>query len=165
MNNKKCEVAEVTSNEKKEDVKQKEDKADSVLKKKKQTDMVIAIFSVVCALLIWIYAYSISLTEVKFQSAPVVVMHESTLEAQGYRVQYKTNLEVNYTLHGTVFAVSQIEDKGIEVKVDLSMVNLNEIEETKVVQLPLIFELPADITCSEKSQEYIEVTITKNPTN
>ena len=35
------------------------------------------------------------------------------------------------------------------------------IENEKIVQLPLIFDLPEGVVCSEKSKEYIEITITK----
>ena len=133
----------------------------AVRKKQKRLNTAIVIFALVCSFLIWIYAYSVSLTEVKFQSASVNVKRVSSVESKGYKVEYNTNVKVNYTIRGTVFAISQIPSKGVDVYADLSTVNLSEITDVKIVQLPLILDLPADISCTEKSQEYIEVIITK----
>jgi hypothetical protein len=86
----------------------------------------------------------------------------SSVESKGYTVEYNTGVKVNYTIRGTVFAISQLPSKGVDVYADLSTVNLSEITDMKIVQLPLIMDLPSDISCVEKSQEYIEVIITKN---
>jgi hypothetical protein len=92
----------------------------------------------------------------------VNVKRVAAVESKGYKVEYNTGVKVNYTLSGTIFAISQVPAKGVDVYADLSTVNLSEITDTKIIQLPLIIDLPADITCTEKSQEYIEVVITKN---
>lgn len=136
-------------------------KNDPAIKKQKRTNRIIAIFSIICAFLIWIYASSVHVTEIKYQTT-VNVKRVSTVETKGYTVEYNTGVKVNYTIRGTVFAISQIPSKGVDVYADLSTVNLSEITGVKVIQLPLIIDLPSDISCTEKSQEYIEVIITKN---
>ena len=133
-----------------------------VVKKQKRRNTAIAIFSLVCAVAIWIYACSVSLTEVKFQSIPVNVKRVASVESKGYKVEYNNNVKINYTIKGTIFAISQIPSKGMDVYADLSTVNLSEITDVKIIQLPLLIDLPADVSCTEKSQEYIEVIITKN---
>lgn len=133
-----------------------------VVKKQKRRNTAIAIFSLVCAVAIWMYACSVSLTEVKFQSIPVNVKRVASVESKGYKVEYNNNVKINYTIKGTIFAISQIPSKGMDVYADLSTVNLSEITDMKIIQLPLIIDLPADVSCTEKSQEYIEVIITKN---
>ena len=130
-------------------------------KEQKRRNTAIAIFALICSLLIWIYACSVSLTEIKFQSAPINLKRVSAVESKGYKVEYNTNVKVSYTLKGTVFAISQIPSKGVDIYADLSTVNLSEITDMKIIQLPLIVDLPSDISCTEKSQEYIEVIITK----
>ncbi len=136
-------------------------KNNTALKKQKKTNTVIAIFSLVCALVIWMYACSVSVTDVKFQSSTVTVKRVASVESKGYKVEYNTGVKVNYTLNGKIFAISQIPPKGVDVYADLSTVNLSEITDTKIIQLPLIIDLPAELTCTEKCQEYIEVVITK----
>ena len=133
-----------------------------VVKKQKRRNTAIAIFSLVCAVAIWMYACSVSLTEVKFQSIPVNVKRVASVESKGYKVEYNNNVKINYTVKGTIFAISQLPSKGMDVYADLSTVNLSEITDMKIIQLPLIIDLPADVSCTEKSQEYIEVIITKN---
>ena len=138
-------------------------KNDPAVKKQKKINRIIAVFSIVCAFLIWIYASSVHVTEIKYQST-VNVKRVSSVESKGYTVEYNTGVKVNYTIRGTVFAISQLPSKGVDVYADLSTVNLSEITDVKIVQLPLIIDLPSDISCTEKSQEYIEVVITKNNT-
>ena len=134
----------------------------SELKKKKQINASIAVFSLLCAFVIWMYACMVSVTDIKYQSSSVTVKRVVSVESKGYKVEYNTSVKVNYTLRGTAFAISQIPAKGVDVYADLSTVNLSEITDVKIIQLPLIMDLPADVSCTEKSQEYIEVVITKN---
>ena len=147
-------------------LKQNSDGDDSIgngetIKIQKRRNTAIAIFSLICALVIWVYACSVHLTEVKFQSIPINVKRVSSVESKGYKVEYNNNVKINYTLKGTVFAISQIPSKGMDVYADLATVNLSEITDMKIIQLPLIIDVPADLSCTEKSQEYIEVIITK----
>ena len=138
------------------------EKNNATTKRQKRKNTAIAIFSLICALLIWIYACSVSTIDMKYQSNTVTVKRVASVESKGYKVDYNTGVKVNYTLSGTIFAISQIPSKGVDIYADLSNVNLSEITDTKIIQLPLIIDLPADVSCTEKSQEYIEVVITKN---
>ena len=137
------------------------DKNSAAIKKQKRTNTAIAIFSLVCAFVLWMYASCVSTVDVKYESTSVTVKRVASVESKGYKVEYNTNVKVNYTVRGTAFAISQIPDKGVDVYADLSAVNLSEITDTKIIQLPLVIDLPIELNCTEKSQEYIEVIITK----
>ena len=128
--------------------------------KTKRLDMFIAIFSVVCALTIWLYASAVHETEIKVQS-PVNLKYILDAENKGYSIQYNYETKINFTLKGRAMDLSKISEKDILVSADLSTINYSEIENEKIVQLPLIFNLPEGVVCSEKSKEYIEITITK----
>ncbi len=136
------------------------DNENSASKKTKRRDMFISIFSVICALTIWLYASAIHETEIKLQS-PVNLKYIIDAENKGYEIQYNYETKINFTLKGKAMSLSQISDKDILVSADLSTINYSEIENDKIVQLPLIFNLPEGVICSEKSKEYIEITITK----
>ena len=135
------------------------------IKKQKRINTVIGVFSLLFAFIIWTYACSVSQTELKLQTESVTVKRVSLVESKGYTVEYNAGIKVNYTVKGTVFAISQIPKKGLDVYADLSTVNLSEITDMKIIQLPLLVDLPADISCTEKSHEYIEVIITKKISN
>ncbi|MBR6745573.1 MAG: hypothetical protein IKM00_10230 [Clostridia bacterium] len=131
-------------------------------KKKRRSKITIAIVSLMFAFLIWGYASSVSVTEIKFQSASVTVKRLAAVESKGYKVEYNNNVKVNYTISGKTWHISQLPLGGADIYVDLSTVNLSEITDMKIVQLPLMVDLPAEVSCTEKSQEFIEVIITKN---
>ena len=143
-----------------ETLRQEFDDMEETSRRNKRLNIFIAVFSVICALSIWLYASAITETEAKLQSV-VNVKYVSAAEEKGFDVEYNTELKINFVLGGKVLAISQIPNYGLNVYADLSSVNFTEITNTKTVQLPLIFDLPEGITCIEKSQEYIEVTITK----
>lgn len=129
-------------------------------KKMERLNMFIGIFSVLCALAIWLYASAMSETEMKLQS-PINVKYVIDVENKGYDVEYNDKLKITFIVSGKTHAISQIPNYGINVYADLSTVNLSEIITSKTVQLPLIFDLPEGVICPEKSHEYIEVTIVK----
>lgn len=160
MSRKKSKYDIASDDKTEESAKQNVSNKDEVSKKAKQLNMVIGIFSVICALAIWLYASAISETEIKLQSY-VNVTHTIDVESKGYSIEYNDKLKVNFTVTGKVLSVSQISDKGIRVSADLSAINLSEVTTNKTVQLPLVFDLPEGVVCSEKSQEYIEITIIK----
>lgn len=143
-----------------ETLRQEFDDMEETSRRNKRLNIFIAVFSVICALSIWLYASAITETEAKLQSV-VNVKYVSAAEEKGFDVEYNTELKINFVLGGKVLAISQIPNYGLNVYADLSSVNFTEITNTKTVQLPLIFDLPEGVTCIEKSQEYIEVTITK----
>lgn len=154
-------VNEIAFENKKEEMLDYEaDGRDEASKKAKRLNMFIGIFSVICALTIWMYASAISEAELKLQS-PVNLKYVLDAEHKGYEVHYNRETKINFTVNGKVLALSQISNKGITISADLSTINYSEITTEKIVQLPLIFNLPEGVTCSEKSQEYIEVSITK----
>ncbi len=128
--------------------------------KKIRVDVAILAFSIVCAILLWSYAVTTGDATKQFQNIPVVVKRVSIVSTQGYDIQY-TDVKVNFTIQGSGATISQISEKSIEAYVDLSTVNLTEITDTKIVQLPIIFNVPGDVRCFDKSKEYLEVKITK----
>ena len=137
---------------------------DYTIKRNKRVDLIIGIFATICAICVWIYAVTSGDATKEFQNIPVTVKRISIVSTQGYDVQY-SDLKVNFKIQGNGSSVSQISEKSIEVYADLSTINLTEITDTKVVQLPLIYNVPSDVLCLEKSQDYIRVTITKIPHN
>ena len=143
-----------------ETLRQEFDDMEETSRKNKRLNIFIAVFSVVCALAIWLYASAITETETKLQSV-VNVKYIGVANEKGFDVEYNTELKINFVLGGKVSAISQMPNYGLNVYADLSSVNFSEITNSKTVQLPLIFDLPEGITCIEKSQEYIDVTITK----
>ena len=153
---------EVVSDDKQNETAQQQpdNKKTDSSEKTERLNMFIGIFSVVCALMLWLYSSAISETEMKLQS-PINVKYVIDVEDKGYDVEYNEKLKINFTVSGKTFSVSQIPNYGINVYADLSTVNLSEIITSKTVQLPLIFDLPEGVTCPEKSHEYIEVTIVK----
>ena len=136
-------------------------KSVATIKKDKRQKIGFMIFSALLAFAVWMYASSVTVIDFSARSLPVTLKRVSAVESKGYKVEYNTNLIINYTIRGTVFSISQLPDSGVDIYADLSTVNLSEITDVKIVQLPLILDLPSDITCPEKSQEYIEVVITK----
>ncbi len=164
MKRKKAEYEASFENTQEENSKQNTANKDDSAKKTKRLNMFIGIFSVLCALAIWLYASAISETDLRLQST-VDVKYSTEIQNKGYDLEYSGKPKVNFTVTGKVLAISQISDDGLYVSADLSGVNLSEIMTSKTVQLPLIFDLPEGVTCTEKSQEYIEVTITKKSTD
>lgn len=138
----------------------KQNHGDYTINKNKRVDIAIGVFAAICAIIIWVYAVTVGDTTKEFQNIPVTVKRVSIVSTQGYDVQY-SDLRVNFKIQGSGSAVSQISENSVEVYVDLSTINLTEITDVKVVELPLVFNVPGDVRCLEKSQEYIKVTITK----
>lgn len=152
---------QLDSEPKREEILEKEtDNDNSESKKTKRRDLFISIFSVLCALTIWFYASAIHETELK-DSSRVNLKYILDAENKGYEIHYNYNTEINYTLKGKALALSQISSNVGIITADLSTINYSEIESEKIVQLPLIFNLPEGVVCTEKSKEYIEITITK----
>jgi len=139
-------------------------KSIATIKKEKRSKIATGIFAFILTLGIWFYASVMTSADIQCQSAPVTVKKISSVESKGYKVEYNTNLKINYTIRGTAFSISQLPSHGVDVYVDLSTVSLSDITDSKTVQLPLILDLPSDIICIEKSQEYVEIVITKNKT-
>lgn len=137
-----------------------EKKGEYRVKESRKADVAILIFSIVCAMVLWVYAVTTGDAVKQFQNVPVTVKRVSIVSTQGYDIQY-TDLKVNFTIQGSGATISQISEKSIEAYVDLSTVNLTEITDTKIVQLPIVFNVPGDVRCFDKSKEYIEVKITK----
>ncbi len=133
---------------------------DYTIKRNQKVDIIIRIFAVVCAIIVWVYAVTSNSTTKEFQNIPVTVKRIAMVETQGYTIQYE-DLKVNFKIQGKVAIASQVTEKSIEVYADVSTVKLSDITDSQVFKLPLIYNLPSDVVCIEKSQEYIEVTITK----
>ena len=104
-----------------------------------------------------------------YQNVSVNIKSETIVKSKGYTISYD-NLKVNFTVQGSAAKVSQLSFKSVEVYADLSKVDLSTIEEGQsvTVPLPIVYKLPTNIsglTLTEKSQEYIDIIITKKSTN
>ena len=142
---------------------------ESIIKKNRQIDTLIRVLSVICAVLIWSYVVLSDSAIYHYQNVSVNIKSETIVKSKGYTISYD-NLMVNFTVQGSAAKVSQLSFKSVEVYADLSKVDLSTIEEGQsvTVPLPIVYKLPTNIsglTLTEKSQEYIDIIITKKSTN
>lgn len=139
-------------------------KDDYTVKKNKRTDIIIGVLSLLCALVIWIYAVTSGNTTKEFINVSVKVKGMTMVTTSGFDVQY-SDLKVNFKAQGSIPALNQLSEKNIDVYADLSSVNLTDIVDTKIVNLPIVYTVTADgpsgVNYFDKSQESITVTITK----
>ena len=131
---------------------------DYTIKRNQRTDVIIRILSIIGAILIWIYAVSTDVATYEFKNKEVELRGVQAVETQGYTVQYDA-LYVTFKLQGSAGKISQIEENSAGIYADMSSVDLSDIVGSKTVKIPLVFEFPKDLTCMEKSQDYIEVVI------
>lgn len=142
---------------------------ESVIKKNRRIDTLIRVLSVICAVLIWSYVVLSDSAVYHYQNISVNIKSETIVKSKGYLITYD-NLKVNFSVQGSAANISQLTNKSVEVYADLSKVDLSVIEEGQsvTVPLPIVYKLPANITglaLTEKSQEYIDVIITKKLPN
>ena len=142
---------------------------ESVIKKNRQIDTLIRVLSVICAVLIWSYIVLSDSAVYNYQNVSVNIKSETIVKSKGYTISYD-NLKVNFTVQGSAAKISQLSFKSVEVYADLSKVDLSTIEEGQsiTVPLPIVYKLPTNIsglTLTEKSQEYIDIIITKKSSN
>lgn len=132
---------------------------DYTIKRNQRTDVIIRILSIIGAIIIWIYVVCTDVATYQFKDRVVELKNIQDVESLGYEVNY-TELLVTFTVQGRAGKISQVTDESVRVYADLLSVDLSDIVGSQTVKVPLVYEIPRDLTCMEKSQRYLEVQIT-----
>ena len=135
---------------------------DYTVKSNQRTDVIIRILSIVGAICIWIYVVLTDVASYEFKNVGVEVRNVSAIEAEGYTVSYNT-LRVSFRVQGSRERIGTVADNSASAYVNLLSVDLSEIVGSKTGEVPIIYEFPGNLTCMEKSQDYMEIVISVVP--
>lgn len=135
---------------------------DYTIKRNQKIDVIIRILSIIGAIVIWIYVVSTDVAGYEFKSVEVELRNIEAVEAEGFTVDYDI-LYVTFKVQGSAGKINGLEEESVKVYADLSSVDLSDIVDSKTIRLPIIYEIPKDLTCMEKSQDIIEVVISVSP--
>ena len=129
---------------------------DYTIKRDQKIDVIIRILSILGAIFIWIYVVSTDVASYEFKNVEVELKNIEAVEAEGFTVDY----DILYVkVQGSAGKVSGITEDSIKVYANLSSVDLSDIVGSKTIRMPIVYEIPKDLTCMEKSQDTIEVVI------
>ena len=131
---------------------------DYTVERNQKIDVIIRILSIIGAIFIWIYVVSTDVASYEFKNVEVELKNIETVEAEGFTVDYDI-LYVTFKVQGSAGKVSGITDDSVKVYANLSSVDLSDIVGSKTIKMPIVYEIPKDLTCMEKSQDTIEVVI------
>ncbi len=146
------------------------DSDDYTVVKNSRVDMALRIFSLLCAIALWIAIVIGDSTTKEFTNV-TVKEKGSSIVRRSYTIEYDYT-QVNFVLQGKGNQISQIADSDIIVYVDFSSVTtqldgLSSSSGPQTFDLPLVYELTRkDVTAVflQKSKESIKVTFTKKTT-
>ena len=135
---------------------------DYAVVRNRRVDMVIRILSVVCAIAIWTFnvigdSASKDFTNFNVSAKGIALVQKS------YTVEYDIT-QVNFKIQGKGSQISQISDSDVQVYVDISTLNLSNINGSQTFDLPLIYDVKnktLNVVFTDKSRETIKVIITK----
>lgn len=131
---------------------------DYTIKRDQKIDAIIRILSIIGAIFIWIYVVSTDATSYEFKNVEVELKNIEAVEAAGFTVDYDI-LYVTFKVQGSAGKVSGITEDSVKVYANLSSVDLSDIVGSKTIKMPIVYEIPKDLTCMEKSQDTIEVVV------
>ena len=131
---------------------------DYTVERNQKIDVIIRILSIIGAIFIWIYVVSTDVASYEFKNVEVELKNIETVEAEGVTVDYDI-LYVTFKVQGSAGKVSGITEDSVKVYANLSSVDLSDIVGSKTIKMPIVYEIPKDLTCMEKSQDTIEVVI------
>lgn len=131
---------------------------DYTVERNQKIDVIIRILSIIGAIFIWIYVVSTDVASYEFKNVEVELKNIETVEAEGFTVDYDI-LYVTFKVQGSAGKVSGITEDSVQVYANLSSVDLSDIVGSKTIKMPIVYEIPKDLTCMEKSQDTIEVVI------
>lgn len=131
---------------------------DYTIKRDQKIDVIIRILSILGAIFIWIYVVSTDVASYEFKNVEVELKNIEAVEAEGFTVDYDI-LYVTFKVQGSAGKVSGITEDSIKVYANLSSVDLSDIVGSKTIRMSIVYEIPKDLTCMEKSQDTIEVVI------
>jgi len=131
---------------------------DYTIERNQKTDVIIRILSIVGAIIIWIYVVCTDVASYEFKDVAVELKNIEAIEAEGFSVHYDIPY-VTFKVQGSAGKISGITENSVKVYANLSSVDLSDIVDSKTVKIPLVYEIPKDLTCMEKSQDAVEVVI------
>lgn len=131
---------------------------DYTIKRDQKIDVIIRILSILGAIFIWIYVVSTDVASYEFKNVEVELKNIETIEAEGFNVDYDI-LYVTFKVQGSAGKISGITEDSVKVYANLSSVDLSDIVGSQTIKMPIVYEIPKDLTCMEKSQDTIEVVI------
>lgn len=131
---------------------------DYTVKRNQKIDVIIRILSIIGAIFIWIYVVSTDVASYEFKNVEVELKNIEAIETEGFTVDYDI-LYVTFKVQGSAGKISGITEDSVKVYANLSSVDLSDIVGSKTIKMPIVYEIPRDLTCMEKSQDTIEVVI------
>lgn len=134
---------------------------DYTVKRSKKADIIIRIFSILAAIIIWIYAVStdgnIKTTDYQFTSNDITIKNESVLNERNFDISLAdTNIVV--TVKGRKLSATDAKRSRVKLSVDAATVTA-----TGDTMLKLDIDLPIGVALVSVSPEFIRADITTSP--
>ena len=134
---------------------------DYTVKRSKKADIIIRIFSILAAIIIWIYAVStdgnIKTTDYQFTSNDITIKNESVLNERNFDISLAdTNIVV--TVKGRKLSATNAKRSRVKLSVDAATVTA-----AGDTMLKLDIDLPIGVALVSVSPEFIRADITTSP--
>ena len=134
---------------------------DYTVKRSKKADIIIRIFSMLAAIIIWIYAVStdgnIKTTDYQFTSNDITIKNESVLNERNFDISLAdTNIVV--TVKGRKLSATDAKRSRVKLSVDAATVTA-----AGDTMLKLDIDLPIGVALVSVSPEFIRADITTSP--
>ena len=134
---------------------------DYTVKRSKKADIIIRIFSILAAIIIWIYAVStdgnIKTTDYQFTSNDITIKNESVLNERNCDISLAdTNIVV--TVKGRKLSATDAKRSRVKLSVDAATVTA-----AGDTMLKLDIDLPIGVALVSVSPEFIRADITTSP--
>lgn len=134
---------------------------DYTVKQNKKADIIIRIFSILAAIIIWIYAVStdgaIKTTDYQFTNNDIIIKNESVLNERNLDISLaETNIVV--TVKGRKLSATDAKRSRVKLSVDAASVTA-----AGDTMLKLEIDLPIGVALVSVSPEFIRADITTSP--
>ena len=134
---------------------------DYTVKRSKKADIIIRIFSILAAIIIWIYAVrtdgNIKTTDYQFTSNDITIKNESVLNERNFDISLAdTNIVV--TVKGRKLSATDAKRSRVKLSVDAATVTA-----AGDTMLKLDIDLPIGVALVSVSPEFIRADITTSP--
>ena len=134
---------------------------DYTVKRSKKADIIIRIFSILAAIIIWIYAVStdgnIKTTDYQFTSNDITIKNESVLNERNFDISLAdTNIVV--TVKGRKLSATDAKRSRVKLSDDAATVTV-----AGDTMLKLDIDLPIGVALVSVSPEFIRADITTSP--
>lgn len=137
-----------------------EKKDEYAVKQDKRTDLIIRIFSVLVAVLIWVYAVStgdsVHTTNLDYTTSHLEIRNESVLEETGLLYSIDETV-ISVAVQGRRMQISTLKPEDITIYLDFSNVRSVGKQAVKINA-----DLPQGFTLTSVSPEYVWVNVTES---